>query len=91
MRQMGLAWVAIAGLTVLGAPIAEAGVSCKVVKSWCPAARMSMINTARKGDGDGDGDDRGHGHTSVPEPATLMLLGLGAGAAGFAVRRRRKQ
>jgi hypothetical protein len=37
MRPKGLSWIAITGLMVLGATAAEAGVSCKIVPSWCPA------------------------------------------------------
>jgi|HubBroStandDraft_5_1064220.scaffolds.fasta_scaffold24993_3 hypothetical protein len=37
MRPKGLSWIALTGLMVLGAPAAEAGVSCKIVPSWCPA------------------------------------------------------
>jgi hypothetical protein len=37
MRPTGLTWIAFTGLMVLGATAAEAGVTCKVVPSWCPA------------------------------------------------------
>jgi hypothetical protein len=44
MRQAGLSVMALAGLMIVGAPIAQAGVTCKVVPSWCP------------GGGDGSGN-----------------------------------
>jgi hypothetical protein len=37
MRPKGLSWIALTGLMVLGATAAEAGVSCKIIPSWCPA------------------------------------------------------
>jgi PEP-CTERM motif len=36
MRKMGLALGAVVALIALAAPTAEAGVSCKMVKSFCP-------------------------------------------------------
>lgn len=36
MRQAGMTLVAVAALMALGAPSAEAGMTCKVVPSWCP-------------------------------------------------------
>ena len=93
MRQMGLAWVAIAGLTVLGAPIAEAGVTCKIIPSWCPQDNHG--SNAKNNQHDGDTTQAGsQGQsdtpTKAPEPATFALLGVGAAAVGFATRRRRK-
>lgn len=88
MRRMGLNWIAIAGLTVLAAPLAEAGVTCKLVPSWCPAdngAQTTNNNTGSSSTG------AGAGKTSVPEPATLLLLGAGVSAVGVAMRRRRKK
>ena len=86
MRHMGLTWIAIAGLTVLGAPIAEAGVTCKFIPSWCPTDNVtkSTSNTVTAG------NTSSVGKTSVPEPATLFLLGAGVSAVGVAMRRRRK-
>jgi hypothetical protein len=81
MRQVGLA-LAVTALMALGAPIAEAGATCKIIPSWCP----------------GDSSTKGESHngtigttrTSVPEPGTLMLLAAGVTAVGSAVYRRRK-
>jgi hypothetical protein len=52
MRPKGLSWIALTGLMVLGATTAEAGVSCKIVPSWCPAgdgARDIRSGNARTG------------------------------------------
>ena len=52
MRPKGLSWIALTGLMVLGATAAEAGVSCKIVPSWCPAgdgARDIRSGNARTG------------------------------------------
>jgi hypothetical protein len=83
MRHMGLAWVAIVGLAVIGTPLAEAGVTCKFVPSWCPATDKNAPPAANGGSSTAT-------KTSVPEPATLMLLAAGASAVGVAMRRRRK-
>jgi PEP-CTERM motif len=83
MRHMGLAWVAIVGAAVIGTPLAEAGMTCKVIPSWCPATDK---NAPPGNSGSGSGPTK----TAVPEPATLMLLGVGASAVGLAMRRRRK-
>lgn len=87
MRQVGWAFVAVAALMAAGTPFAEAGVTCKVVPSWCPA------DNNLKG-----GDDKfvrtaveSTPKTSVPEPASLLLLGAGVSAVGAAVARRRKR
>ena len=88
MRKVGWAFVAVAALMAAGMPLAEAGVTCKVVPSWCPA--------------DSNIRDRGNDKfvhtgvesapkTSVPEPASLLLLGAGVSAVGAAVARRRKR
>jgi hypothetical protein len=52
MCPKGLSWIALTGLMVLGATAAEAGVSCKIVPSWCPAgdgARDIRSGNARTG------------------------------------------
>jgi hypothetical protein len=87
MRQVGLAFVAVTALMALGAPIAEAAVTCKIIPSWCPGKSSS------KGDRDPVATDSPSTvlrKTSVPEPGTLMLLAAGVTAVGGAVYRRRK-
>ena len=84
MRHMGLAWVAIVGVTVLGAPLAEAAVTCKIIPSWCPATDKNAPGST------GNSSSATSTKTAVPEPATLLLLGAGASAVGLAMRRRRK-
>ena len=85
MRHMGLAWVAIVGVAVVGAPLAQAGVTCKVIPSWCPATDKNAPPAANSGSGNTTSTK-----TAVPEPATFMLLAAGASAVGVAMRRRRK-
>jgi PEP-CTERM motif len=84
MRQAGLALVAITAFMGLGVPVAEAGITCKVIPSWCPGDRSTKGRS-----NEGLGTTSVH-KTSVPEPGTLMLLAAGASAAGVAVFRRRK-
>lgn len=75
MRNIGFVLVMMVGLLTLGMPPVEAGVTCKLVPSWCPPPAG----------GGGDGD------TNLPEPATLAVLAVGACAAGLAARRRNKK
>jgi len=87
MRQVGWALVAVAALTAGGTSIAVAGVTCKVVPSWCPADNnnnQSDIKLERTG-------LQSPPKTAVPEPASLLLLGAGVSAVGAAIARRRKR
>jgi PEP-CTERM motif len=91
MRRAGLGWMAIVAIAGFGASIAQAGVTCKVIPSWCPA--NADRNGSEKGIGLGAGNgSSGSKQTPVPEPGSLMLLAAGASAVGgAALRRRRKQ
>lgn len=77
MRKVGLALVATTAVLSLTASVAEAGVTCKLIPSWC----VSAEHFERKEDGK---------KTAVPEPASLLLLGIGASAVGAAMARRRR-
>jgi PEP-CTERM motif len=90
MRRASLALVAIVAFAGVGVPVAEAGVTCKVVPSWCPSnnddKHKGSVGVARGGD-----PSVGSKQTPVPEPGSLMLLAAGASAVGGAVLRRRKR
>jgi hypothetical protein len=88
MRRAGLALVAIVAFGGVGAPVAEAGVTCKVVPSWCPSNddEKHKGSTVRVGDSSG-----GSKQTPVPEPGSLMLLAAGVSAVGGAALRRRRR
>lgn len=87
MRQMGWAFVAAAALMSVMAPAAEAGVTCKIIPSWCPAGKgEKFVHVGAEGRPESSAP-----RTAVPEPASLLLLGAGVSAVGAAVARRRKR
>ena len=70
MRRMGLTGMALTGLIVLGATSAEAGVSCKIVPSWCPGgdgAKDIHGGQARTG---GTGSFKGNSGSSTSSEST---------------------
>ena len=78
MRKVSFGLIAVTAAFALAAPLANAGVSCKVIPAMCPADPPPP---------GGLHDTKTH---SVPEPATLTLLGAGVAAVGAAIARRRK-
>jgi PEP-CTERM motif len=66
---------AVVAVGALGAPIAQAGVTCHFIPAMCPAPT---------------GPGSGGGGSSVPEPGTLGLLALGAAASIGMLRRKKK-
>ena len=80
MRKMGVALASVATALVLAAPMgAQAGVTCRVVKSWCTTDNFVVHEESDK-------------TRSVPEPGTLMLLAAGVTAVGgVALRRKNKK
>jgi hypothetical protein len=86
MRKISVTLVAVATLVGfgVGVPVAEAGVTCKMVPSWCPA------DTHQDFKNDGGPNVPVTKSTSVPEPGALALLFSGVTAVGgIALRRKR--
>ena len=75
VRRIAFSLLASAVLA-LGAPLAQAGITCHFIPGMCPAPG-------------GSGSDDGGG-SSVPEPGTLGLLALGAAASIGMLRRKKK-
>lgn len=75
MRRIMLSLLA-SMVVAIGAPIAQAGVTCHFVPGMCPAP-------GGPGSGGGSGNP-------VPEPGTLGLLVLGTAASIGMLRRKKK-
>ncbi len=84
MRKISVALVAVATLVGFGVPVAEAGVTCKVIPSWCPA------DGSHGGQQGGNNVVASNKSTSVPEPGALALLVSGVSAVGGIALRRKK-
>jgi len=94
MRPKGLSWIALTGLMVLGAPATEAGVSCKIVPSWCPAGdgakdirsgnARTGVTVSNKGVGSAS-TSAGSGDVATSTAGiTSSAIGVAASAAGLA-------
>lgn len=77
LRQFGVILGASLLLAGVGAPAANAGVTCKDFHAWCP--ETVRINHQ-------PGNDQ-----STPEPGTLGLLALGAAVGIVRMRSRSKK
>ncbi len=92
MRKISVTLVAVATLVAfgVGVPVAEAGVTCKVVPSWCPADSHPDSVKGQEFNRGGDPNGGVTKSTSVPEPGALALLFSGVTAVGgIALRRKR--
>ena len=92
MRKMGVALASVTAALVLAAPMgAQAGVTCKWVKGWCPHEDFVVRRESEHGSPDHDRDHGSDKTHSVPEPGTLMLLAAGVTAVGGAALRRKNK
>jgi len=87
MRPTGLSWIALTGLMVLGATAAEAGVSCKIVPSWCPAGDGARDIRGSDGRNGVTASNKGHGEASTGASAgsndvTASTAGIKTGTNG---------
>ena len=90
MRPTGLTWIALTGLMVLGATAAEAGVTCKVVPSWCPAGDGARDIRGSDGRNGVTASNKGHGEASTngasagTNDVTASTAGIKTGTTGVA-------
>jgi hypothetical protein len=92
MRKISVTLVAVATLVGfgMGMPVAEAGSTCKLVPSWCPADTHQEFSKGQEFDHNGGPNTPVTKSTSVPEPGALALLFSGVTAVGgIALRRKR--
>ena len=92
MRKISVTLVAVATLVGFGVgmPVAEAGSTCKMVPSWCPADTHQEFGKGQEFNHNGSPDTPVTKTTSVPEPGALALLFSGVTAVGgIALRRKR--
>jgi hypothetical protein len=92
MRKISVTLVAVATLVGfgVGVPVAEAGSTCKMVPSWCPADTHQDSNKGQDFYPGGKSGGSVTKSTSVPEPGALALLFSGVTAVGgIALRRKR--
>ena len=81
MRPTGLTWIALTGLMVLGATTATAGVTCKVVPSWCPAGDGARDIGGGNGRNGVTASNKGHREVST-NGASAGTNDVAAGTAG---------
>ena len=88
MRPTGLTWIALTGLMVLGATTATAGVTCKVVPSWCPAGDGARDIRGSDGRNGVTASNKGHGEASTngasagSNDVTASTAGIKTGTKG---------